>query len=304
MSCSPPKIYVGTSGWSYGDWQGVVYPPDAGSGFDRLAYLARFVDAVEVNTSFYGPPRPEYVRDWLRRTAFKPDFLFTFKLWRRFTHETGSDWSLEEVEQYRAGLEPAVEEGRLGAVLVQFPWSFRFTPSNLERLAAIAETFAGLPLVVEVRHVTWAGDEPSAALRRLNVSFCNIDQPGSRSGIPAGAIVTGPVGYVRLHGRNREAWFDPSADRDRRYDYLYSEQELAEWLPRIERLLRETRKVFVFTNNHFRGQAVVNALQIISRLRGTPVAVPEPLLEAYPVLERIAGRPPSPRRRGGQGRLF
>jgi len=301
MTPQPSSISVGTSGWSYRDWHGVVYPTRdptrRGERLDELAYLAEFFDAVEVNSSFYRPPRADYARSWLQRTAFKPDFTFTFKLWQRFTHQRDERWTPAEADLYRQGIAPIAEADRLGALLVQFPWSFRFTEPNLDWLTGVAGAFREFPLVVEVRHATWIGDEALAALRQMGVSFCNIDQPVTRQAVPPGTFVTGPIGYVRLHGRNRAAWFDPQAGRDQRYDYLYTDDELADWINRIGELTQKTDRVYVFTNNHYRGQAPANALQIMAELRGGPVRVPEPLARTYPVLERIAlhaGDDPSP----------
>jgi uncharacterized protein YecE (DUF72 family) len=327
-SAGPKNVFVGTSGWSYEDWRGIVYPSDRPTRFDELAYLAQFFDATEVNTSFYRPPPARFTRSWLRRTAFKPDFTFTFKLWQRFTHQREDRWSQAEADEFRQGVGPAAEAGRLGAVLLQFPWSFRFTDENQDWLSDLVRTFQGWPLVVEVRHISWAGDEGLAAIRGLGLSFCNIDQPVTRDSIAPAAFVTGPIGYVRFHGRNREAWFKTDAgsarrrkmgsdaaeetsrrqtpssvsDRDQRYNYLYRQDELTDWVTRIGQLADETERVYVFMNNHYRGQAPANALQVLSDLHGGPVPVPEPLVSAYPFLDRIALRPPNDC--AGPGRLF
>ncbi|MFO8015188.1 MAG: DUF72 domain-containing protein [Phycisphaerae bacterium] len=293
------SIRVGTSGWSYDDWHGRFYPEEVPSRFDRLAYLAGFFDCVEVNSSFYGPPSPRAAASWLRRTP--EEFTFTFKLHQRFTHERETPWMPEERDAYLRGVEPVREAGRLGAVLVQFPWSFRCDATALGHLEAIRSDFGHLPLVVEVRHVSWTDEAAAAFLRERGLGWANIDQPRSRSGVPPMSLVTSPVGYVRLHGRNRRAWFDPKAGRDARYDYLYREDELEEWIDRIRDVARRSEKTFVFTNNHYRGQAPANALQILSRLAGRKVPVPSPLVRAYPFLERVAedGLPP-----GEQGTLF
>jgi len=296
---APNPIHVGTSGWAYDDWHGRFYPEGASSTFDRLAYLAGFLDCVEVNSSFYRPPAARAAASWLRRTP--PDFTFTFKLHQRFTHERGRHWTPDEVDAFRRGVEPVREAGRLGAVLVQFSWSFRFDDVALEHLEAIRRDFADLPLVVEVRHGSWTGERAVAFLRDRGLGWVNIDQPQSRSGVPPTSLVTSPVGYVRLHGRNREAWFDPKAGRDARYDYLYREDEVQEWIGRIREVARASEKTFVFTNNHYRGQAPANALQILSRLAGRRVPVPSPLLRTYPFLERVAEEGPGP---GEQGTLF
>jgi len=293
------EVHVGTSGWSYDDWHGRFYPEAASGRFDRLAYLARFFDCVEVNSSFYRPPSPRAAASWLRRTP--RDFAFTFKLHQRFTHDRETSWTPDEVNAFRRGIEPVREAGRLGAVLVQFPWSFRCDEEAFAHLEAIRSDFADLPLVVEVRHASWTADRAATFLRDRGLGWCNIDQPPSRSGVPPTSFVTSPVGYVRLHGRNREAWFDPEAGRDARYDYLYREDELEDWIGRIREVARASEKTFVFTNNHYRGQAPANALQILSRLAGRRVPVPSPLLGTYPFLERVAEEGSGP---GEQGTLF
>jgi len=293
------RIRVGTSGWSYDDWRGRFYPEAMGASFDALAYLARYVGAVEVNASFYRPPSPRAAASWLRRTP--EAFAFAFKLHQRFTHDRDTPWTADEVATFRRGIEPVEDAGRLGAVLAQFPWSFRCDADALRHLEAIHRDFGDLPLVVEVRHVSWTDPAAAAFLRSRGMGWANIDQPASRSGVPPTSLVTSPVGYVRLHGRNREAWFAKDAGRDAKYDYLYREDELGEWIDRIRDIARQSDRTYVFTNNHYRGQAPANALQILSGLTGGPVPVPRPLARAYPILESIAdeGLPP-----GEQGELF
>jgi len=294
-----PPVRVGTSGWSYPDWAGRFYPREKPRGFDPLAYLARYFDCVEVNSSFYRPPTARAVAAWLRRTP--PGFEFTFKLHQRFTHERDRPWTPAEVDEYRRGVEPAREAGRLGAVLVQYPWSLRADDAAYRHLDAVRRDFAGLPLVVEVRHAGWASDRAAAFFRDAGLGFCAIDQPAGRSGLGPTTLATSPVGYVRLHGRNREAWFSKTAGRDAKYDYLYREDELEEWIGRIREIARASERTYVFTNNHYRGQAPANALQILARLRGAPVPVPAPLVETYPFLAAVAAPDLAP---GEQGELF
>ncbi len=294
-----PEIRVGTSGWSYHDWVGRFYPETAPGRFDRLAYLARYFGCVEVNASFYRPPSPRSTRSWLRRTP--PDFEFAFKLNQRFTHERGSLWTAAEVETFRAGVEPVREAGRLGAVLVQFPWSFRADDDAFAWLEAVHRDFGDWPLVLEVRHISWAAEAAVGRVRELGLGWANIDQPRSRSGIAPMSLATSPVGYVRLHGRNREAWFDPEAGRDAKYDYLYRDAELDEWVARIRDIARACERTYVFTNNHYRGQAPANALQILSKLEGGPVPVPAVLARTFPALEAVRAEDEPP---GEQGLLF
>ncbi len=293
------SVRVGTSGWSYDDWDGRFYPGRKGRGFDRLAYHARYFDCVEVNSSFYRPPSARAAASWLTRTP--QDFEFTFKLYQRFTHEPDKPWTADDVDAYRRGIDPVREAGRLGAVLVQFPWSFRADDRAFRRLEAIRRDFARLPLVLEVRHASWMSALAVKRIRDNGFGFANIDQPAGRSGLPPMTLVTSPLAYVRLHGRNSEAWFSADAGRDARYDYLYREDEIAEWIERIHEIARASEKTYVFTNNHYRGQAPANALQILSKIRDRPVPVPSRLLQAFPFLEDIAVEGIAP---GEQGELF
>lgn len=287
------EVYVGTSGWSYPDWKGVVYPAQRPKGFVDLEYLSRFFDAVEVNTSFYRPPQPEYCAKWLREVAANERFRFTMKLWQRFTHDRDKPWSEREVGQFRDAIAPIAESGRLGALLVQFPWSFENTAANRDWLARLSESFGEYPLALEVRHGTWGDSEAQEFMRQQHFNFCNIDSPSSRKSLDATNSATGPIAYYRFHGRNRSAWFDRNAGRDERYNYLYSEEELRPWVENIEEMMRRVEQIYVMANNHYRGQAPVNALQIKAALAGEKVKAPVALIEYYPVLKPIA------RRRGG-----
>ncbi len=285
---TPGKVSVGTAGWSYADWEGIVYPSPKPSRFDPLAYLSRYVDCIEINTSFYRPPPPSNAESWLKRVSHNPDFRFTAKLWRRFTHERETPWDSSDVNAYRSGVQPLFDSGKLGAVLIQFPWSFPATPKNRQWLSRIVSEFKEYPLVVEVRHVSWLAPESLQKLRELGVSFCNIDQPYTRSSVKPTSHATGPVGYIRFHGRNYAKWFDKEAGRDERYDYLYSEDELRSWLPRILKLAEDAEHTYIISNNHYRGQALVNALEIKTMLTGEKQTVPPGLLEAYPRLKVLA----------------
>lgn len=294
-------IRIGPAGWDYPDWKGAVYPRPAPRGFDPLAYLARYFDAIEVNSTFYRPQRPEVARSWCERVAARPDFRFTAKLWQRLTHEREA-YGAEEVKQARAALDALAEAHRLGAVLVQFPWSFRRDAAALEWLRDLVGALAGLPLVVEVRHASWNVPETYAELAERGVGFVNLDQPLFRHSIRPSAVATAPVGYVRVHGRNYRDWFREKAGRDARYDYLYTAEELRPWAERTRELAASplVEDVYVVTNNHFRGQAVANAAMLESMVEGRPVAVPPDLAASFP--EALAGfvqRTPPP-----QGQLL
>ena len=276
-------VWIGPAGWSYEDWKGVVYPAGAGRRFDPLEYLARFFDVVEINTSFYRPPPATWTRSWARRVEDHPRFRFTAKLWRGFTHERDAPPSTADLDAFREGIDPLAEEDRLLAVLAQFPWSFRNDPQERTRLAAILDAFGDYPLVVEVRHESWDEPETLAWLRERGVGMAAIDQPLHEGSLGAVDRRTGPVSYYRFHGRNFEAWFAEGRPSHERYDYLYGREELEPWVGRMKSAAADpqVKAVIAITNNHYQGQAAVNALQLKSWSSGRRVDVPEPLLEAY-----------------------
>lgn len=294
-------IRIGSAGWSYPDWDGIVYPSRRSRDFDPLACLAAFLDCVEINASFYRIPNPGSAASWAERTAPFERFLFTAKLWRGFTHEAlgPGDEAREAERAFREALQPLRDAGKLGALLVQFPYSFHDTPESRTRLGEILGRFADFPVVVEVRHSSWLKEEFTSYLREQGVAFCNVDQPALSSNIPPTAHVTAPTAYVRLHGRNAGAWFEEGAGRDRRYDYLYSAEELAGWAGRITSLAATAKDVIVIANNHYRGQGVANALELRSMIEGTKVQGPPGILDAFPRLrDRVeAGPAPVPRTR-------
>jgi uncharacterized protein YecE (DUF72 family) len=277
------EIRVGPAGWDYPDWRGVVYPGAKPKRFDALAYLARFFQTIEINSTFYGPATPKTAEAWVRRVEANPRFRFTAKLWRRFTHERETAFTADEVKLARAGFEVLAGAGRLGAVLLQFPWSFRNDVAAHEWLRDLFGAFAGLPLVLEVRHASWSDPEVLAWLAECGVGLVNVDQPLFGNSIKPAAHATAEVGYVRLHGRNSRDWFRDRATRDERYDYLYTADELRPWVERIRDIAARprTRQVYAVTNNHHVGKAVVNAEMIESMLLGTRVEAPAGLYARY-----------------------
>ena len=272
-----PKIRVGPAGWSYSDWEGTVYPPH-GSKFDHLAYLASFFDTIEINSPFYRIPPPAHAKSWVRRVGANRDFRFTTKVFRGFTHEKAKLASAD-VKAFRDYLDPLMESGRLGAILLQFPWSFKNGPETCERLEALFRAFGDYPKALEVRHASFQNEEFVRFLDEQNVGWVNVDQPLFHDSVKPSDTATGPVAYARLHGRNYEKWFAHSESWER-YNYLYSEKELDPWVERIERMA-SNKDTYVITNNHFRGQAIVNAGDL-KRSLGQEGRVPPQLAEVYP----------------------
>jgi uncharacterized protein YecE (DUF72 family) len=279
-------IRIGPAGWSYEDWEGIVYPPKKGSKFDPLLYLADFFDTIELNNTFYRSPTPQMGKSWARRVQANPQFKFTAKLYRNFTHERRA---LTEADEgaFKSGIAPLAESNRLGALLLQFPYSFHSKEENWNYLKELAEKFREYPLVLEVRHASWDRAPVYQFLRENGMGFCNIDQPQVSYSIGATKKVTSSIGYLRLHGRNVKEWFREGAGRDARYDYLYNEFELFELAERIRRISQDAEETYVITNNHYRGKAVCNALEIKAKLGEKNLKIPEILLQHYPQLQEI-----------------
>src|ERR1700720_4967665 len=294
-----PRIRIGTAGWSYKDWDGILYPPEVTrKKVHPVEFLARFFDVIEINTSFYGHIRPELGRLWSRKAgAVNPNFLFTAKLHRSFTHsplavmEPTSAASIRpndrDEQLAREGLDSLASEGKLGALLIQFPVSFKNTSLNREYLERLLRQFIEYPRVVEVRHSSWNDAQTLASFTQENVGFCNIDQPVIGKSLAPTQHVTSEIGYVRLHGRNYDQWFDCD-NRNDRYNYLYSVSELSSWKGKIQNIAEKSEVTFVVANNHFQGKAAVNALQLKHLITAITVRAPEQLVHRYPELEKIA----------------
>ncbi|HEX6575748.1 MAG TPA: DUF72 domain-containing protein [Gemmatimonadaceae bacterium] len=284
-------IHFGTAGWLYKDWDGIVYPQEKPAGFDPLHYLAQFFSTIEINSTYYGPAQPTTADKWIARVSDFPDFRFTAKLWKRFTHERKTAWTRAEVKEARAAFDRMMKADKLGALLIQFPWSFRRTDENREWLDDVTRTFRAFPLVLEVRHSSWNTPEFYDELAERGIGFVNIDQPLFRNSIKPSASVTSPVGYIRVHGRNYKDWFRKGAGVEARYDYLYSKDELKAWADRTKEVAAQAEETFVVTNNHYKGKAAANALMLKSMVSGKKSEAPETLRETYPEeLETVTKR--------------
>lgn len=296
-------IFVGPAGWSYPDWEGKVYPHAKPHGFHALAYLARYFDCIEVNSTFYAMPHGEHAARWVQLVAEHPRFRFMVKLNRDFTHAREPDggsategWEAK-AREFTQGIEPLVRARRLKCLLVQFPSGFLFGKNEVRRLGRLRALFSETPLVLEVRHHSWFTPPALDTLRGLSYSLAYIDLPPAWNHPPLWHAPTGSIGYLRLHGQNRDTWFRHESGRDEKYDYLYTSQELAALVDKARRLSTMQDEVAVITNNHFEGKAVANAIEIRYLLEQAPVSAPPELVEAYPGLRAIT-------RSEGQQRLF
>jgi len=281
-------IRVGPAGWSYPDWEGRVYPRAHPRDFHPLRFLAPFVDAVEINSTHYGIPRPEHAARWAELVAGQPSFRFVAKLLQDFTHASEPEelepWA-DKAERWRAGLQPLVRRRILSAVLVQFPASFHNDPAAVRRLGRIRSLFPDLALVLEVRHASWFEPPALDEIAGLGYSLAHVDMPRAWNHPPDRHRATGPIGYLRLHGRNEASWFRPESGRDQRYDYLYSPPEIGALARKARSIAAESDETFVITNNHFEGQAVANAIELRWLLNGRqPVPAPPEWVAAFPHL--------------------
>ena len=272
------QIRIGPAGWSYKDWEGTVYPPH-GSKFDHLAYLASFFDTIEINSPFYRIPPPTHAKSWVRRVADNPQFQIHDEGVPRI-HARRCDRSSMRTSTPSATTSiRSPMPNRLGAVLLQYPWSFKNSEESRDKLAALFSAFDGYPLALEVRHSTFQNEEFLQFLNEHDVAWVNVDQPLFHDSVKPSDAMTGPLAYARLHGRNYEKWF-AHGETWERYNYLYSKEELEPWVDRIQ-TMASAKETYVVTNNHFRGQAIVNAVELEESL-GMDAKMPPQLKEAYP----------------------
>jgi uncharacterized protein YecE (DUF72 family) len=308
----PAEVRYGTAGWSFPDWYGPFYPTpseDSGPGSlftgvldsapdpdvrvakrEPLRYYARYFDTVEINSSFYGVPSVKSATGWLDATerSDRAPFLFSLKLPQLFSHH--GDLDPREVEAFKDCLAPIRERGRLLAVLAQFPQQFALSLHAGDLLKRIREAFPDVLLAVEVRHRSWDCQAGWGQLAELEACAASIDMPQGRHTLGPTTELTNPeLAYVRLHGRNADAWFDRKAGRDQKYDYLYEPAELDEWAARIEEYSQRAKRVVVIANNHYRGKAPANALELRGMREGS-VSVPSPLARTYGRLAQICSQ--------------
>jgi len=318
------EVRVGTSGWNYpsgkGTWNGLFYPKTrskrAGTDqFDELRFYAEHFDTVEVNSTFYGQPRAEVTRGWAERTPAR--FDFSLKLYQKFTHPKmfrdaalknapGSEGALldllatvtqSDIDEYRSGIDPLAGAGKLGALLAQFPPSFKDTPRSRDYLAQLLRAFSEYPMAVELRHKSWSDaiGETLALVNSFGAAWVQIDEPKFRFSIRQNYLpnVTSFY-YMRLHGRNAAQWWKHDKSEDR-YNYLYSAPELQEFSETAKAAKELVKKSYLYTNNHFSSKSVVNAVMLKAQL-GQPIEgeYPEALVDNYPELASIISSRPIP----------
>ncbi|MFH1916938.1 MAG: DUF72 domain-containing protein [Nanoarchaeota archaeon] len=253
-------IFIGTSGYSYDDWKGKFYPPLAKSS-EMLPFYAKFFRMTEINSSYYRIPPRQMMQHILEKVS--DDFLFTVKAFKGITHERIGDVDALAAE-FNASIAPLVEAGQLALILLQFPYSFRNDEGNRNYILDLKEKFP-VPIAVEFRNSEWVQEEVFQMLELAKISYCCVDEPKMKGLMPPEARVTSDFGYLRFHGRNAEKWFSKEGPAER-YDYLYAEHELHEWVGKIKTMASLTQKFFVLFNNHPKAYAVRNAALLAKML--------------------------------------
>ena len=254
-------LFVGTSGYSYDDWDGPFYPQRTRKG-DRLQFYARHFRTTEINSTFYRIIPASSMAAMLRKVP--EEFVFAVKANRAITHDVGPETERAYAD-FRESLKPLMDAGQLGCILAQFPYSFHNTAPSRGYLARMGEELRDLPTVVEFRNQEWLTEPVFGFLREHSLGFCCVDEPQLEGLMPPIVVATSDIGYVRMHGRNSAKWWKHEEAYER-YDYLYSEDELREWVPKLQELAGKTGNTYLFFNNHYMGQAVVNAQQILGLL--------------------------------------
>jgi uncharacterized protein YecE (DUF72 family) len=318
MSMGTADLRIGTSGWNYpsgrGTWNGIFYPPSRGraKGFDELTFYAEHFNTVEVNSTFYGQPRPEVTRAWAERTP--QAFEFSVKLYQKFTHpkmfkqayvkgvaagDAGAEAMLDvlakpnqsDLDDFKRGVDPLASSGKMGTLLAQFPPSFKSDQPSRDYLASLLHAFAGYSVAVELRHATWSDSlgDTLALLNASDAALVQIDEPKFRLSIRQNQLpnIRG-VFYMRLHGRNAAQWWTHDKAEDR-YNYLYSPNEVSEFVETLDAAREIVKKAYLYTNNHFSAKSVANAAMIKKQL-GEPLEgdYSEEFLSRYPELVPVA----------------
>ncbi|NWF90810.1 MAG: DUF72 domain-containing protein [Ignavibacteriaceae bacterium] len=289
------KYHIGTAGWSYKDWVPSFYPKNQSAGFDWLQFYSHYFNCVEVNSTYYTYISPQIVDGWIRKISDADDFLFTIKLHQDFTHK--KDFDQQKIKAVSFNLDTLAKAERLGGLLIQFPYSFPFDNSTADYIIKLKNIFQTYNCFVEVRHKSWLKKEALEMFKKLNLTYCTIDQPQIGEAIQFEPIITNDKAYLRFHGRNVKAWLQSInnfgkqqsyTEQSERYKYLYSPGELVEIDQKIKSIQEKVKEVYVIMNNHPQGDAIANAFELIHLLEEKDkVPMPSTIVKAYPRLEEI-----------------
>lgn len=283
-----PELYIGTAGWSYKDWVGSFYEAEQSKNYDWLQFYSDYFNCIEVNSSYYVYINPNTIDGWIEKVEHKDDFLFTVKLHQDFTHK--KNFNSNQERAVKLALDKLSASERFGGLLIQFPYSFQATEANIQYLGRLVKLFDEYDKFVEVRHSSWNEK------RAKQITFCTIDQPSIGESIEFKPKITNGKLYVRLHGRNKEAWLNSIKnfgkkqtydEQNARYNYLYSPGEIIDIAMTVREVFESVRKVFLILNNHPNGNAVANAFELMNALLKKQISIPQTTLQTFPRLSRL-----------------
>jgi len=290
-----PKYHIGTAGWLYKDWVPSFYPKNQSAGSDWLQFYSHYFNCVEVNSTYYTYISPKIVEGWIKKVTDSEDFLFTMKLHQDFTHK--KDFDQQKIKAVSYNLDILTKAERLGGLLIQFPYSFSFDNTTADYVRELRDIFQSYNCFVEVRHKSWLKKEALEMFKKLNLTYCTIDQPQIGQAIPFEPIITNDKAYLRFHGRNVKAWLksinnfgkqQSYEEQSERYKYLYSPGELVEIDQKIKSIQEKAKEIYVIMNNHPQGDAIANAFELIHlHEEKNKVQMPSTIVKAYPRLEEI-----------------
>ena len=290
-----PKYHIGTAGWLYKDWVPSFYPKNQSAGSDWLQFYSHYFNCVEVNSTYYTYISPKIVEGWIKKVTDSEDFLFTMKLHQDFTHK--KDFDQQKIKAVSYNLDILTKAERLGGLLIQFPYSFSFDNTTADYVRELRDIFQSYNCFVEVRHKSWLKKEALEMFKKLNLTYCTIDQPQIGQAIPFEPIITKDKAYLRFHGRNVKAWLksinnfgkqQSYEEQSERYKYLYSPGELVEIDQKIKSIQEKAKEIYVIMNNHPQGDAIANAFELIHlHEEKNKVQMPSTIVKAYPRLEEI-----------------
>jgi uncharacterized protein YecE (DUF72 family) len=295
---SKAELYVGTAGWSYKDWIDSFYPKTQSKTFDWLEYYSQYFNVVEVNSSYYTYLSQKVIEEWLNKVDVNKDFLFTIKLHRDFIEKR--NFKSEHINSVQNNLNLLKNSNRLGGLLIQFPYSFEFTPQNANHIKELIDIFAEYEKFIEVRHKTWMIERFNNFLSKNKTTLCTIDMPHIGEITEFKPFNTWERLYIRLHGRNEKAWKQSTNNNIKdqtyeqqceRYNYLYSPGELTEIEYAIREVENKVKKIFVILINHPKGNSVSNAFELFHLLNDrNKVHIPQTTLSKFPRLSRISSK--------------
>jgi len=250
---SKVEVRIGTSGYSFADWKDSFYPASIDKG-KMLDHYVRFFQTVEINTTYYRIPHPAVMHNIVKKAPQGFDFMV--KVPQSFTHRrTDLD---SDVQAFAEAIKPMVESGKLAGLLAQFPYSFKFSEDALDYICLCRDAVQPQMMYVEFRHNSWVNRSMYERLKSEQIGYVCVDEPKLNGLLNPDFFTTTRTGYLRLHGRNAEQWWDGGPMR---YDYNYSEDELSEWRKKLSKAKSEMNKLYVYFNNCHEGQAAQNGQQ-------------------------------------------